>query len=184
MHIYNYKGEVLDMLFFKYVLLILILVCSTSIGFLLSKKYSDRVSELITFSNLVNILQNKIRFTKVPLSDAFEELSSIRSNEVISKIFYNFSKKIKTEKCEVAWNEAVEEKKDFLSLKKEDIDLIKKLGNTLGKTDLEGQMSEIDQFKILLQMQIKKAEEGRKKNEKMYKSLGTIVGLAIVIILF
>ena len=67
---------------------------------------------------------------------------------------------------------------------KMDINLIKKLGNTLGKTDLEGQMSEIDQFKILLQMQIKKAEEGRKKNEKMYKSLGTIVGLAIVIILF
>ena len=54
----------------------------------------------------------------------------------------------------------------------------------LGKTDIEGQMSEIGQFMVLLEDQIKNAEEERKKNSKMYKSLGTIIGLAIVIILF
>lgn len=32
-------------------------------------------------------------------------------------------------------------------------------------------------------MQIEKAEEERKKNEKMYKTLGVVIGLAVVIIL-
>ena len=32
-------------------------------------------------------------------------------------------------------------------------------------------------------MQIKKAEDERQKNEKMYKTLGVVIGLTIVIIL-
>ena len=32
-------------------------------------------------------------------------------------------------------------------------------------------------------MQIEKAEDERKKNEKMYRTLGSVIGLAIVIIL-
>ena len=44
-------------------------------------------------------------------------------------------------------------------------------------------MSEIEITLNFIDKQIIKAEEERKKNEKMYRSLGTIVGLAIVIIL-
>ena len=54
----------------------------------------------------------------------------------------------------------------------------------LGKTDVEGQISEINQFAILLNGQIEKAKDEEGKNSKMYKSLGTIVGLGIVILLF
>ena len=71
-----------------------------------------------------------------------------------------------------------------MNLKNEDIELIKSLGTLLGKTDIEGQMSEIEQFKTMLETQIKIAEEEKNKNSKMYKSLGTIIGLAIVIVLF
>lgn len=53
-----------------------------------------------------------------------------------------------------------------------------------GKTDIDGQMSEINLFKELLKTQIQKAEEEKRKNTKMYKSLGTIAGLTIIIILF
>lgn len=172
------------MFFLRVVFLILILAGSTSVGFLLSKRYSDRVNELITFSGLINIFQNKIRFTRTPLPEAFEELADIKNNKIISSIFYDFSQNLKIKRCDEAWNESIEKRRNFLSLKEEDINLIKQLGTSLGKTDIDGQMSEINRFNTLLQVQIKKAEEERKKNEKMYKSLGTIIGLAIVIILF
>ena len=172
------------MFILRYLFLFLILISSTSIGFLISKKYANRVNELVTFSNLINILQNKIRFTKVPLSEVFEEIGNIKTNNTIASIFLVSSQKIKFTSCEAAWNKAIEEKENELSLKEEDFNLIKKLGNTLGRTDIEGQMSEINQFNTLLQMQIKKAEDERKKNEKMYRSLGTIIGLAIVILIF
>ena len=61
---------------------------------------------------------------------------------------------------------------------------MKTFGNMMGKTDIEGQINEINQFLILLNGQISNAEEEKNKNTKMYKSLGTIIGLGIVVILF
>ena len=49
---------------FRYIFLLSILTSCTSVGFLLSKRYSDRVRELNYLLNLINILQNKIKFTK------------------------------------------------------------------------------------------------------------------------
>lgn len=48
---------------------------------------------------------------------------------------------------------------------------------------MQGQISEIELNRDFIETQIKKAEEECKKNEKMYRTLGTIVGLTIVIIL-
>lgn len=170
--------------YFRYIFLIFILTGSTSIGFLLSKSYIERLNELKSLQNAVSILQNKIRFTCKPLIEIFEELAVIKKNEKISEIFKKMAEKLKNKKTEVAWNEAVLEERFYLNLKAEDINLILSLGNMLGKTDVEGQMSEINQFCSLINEQIVIAEEEKNKNSKMYKSLGTIIGLAIVIILF
>ena len=56
--------------------------------------------------------------------------------------------------------------------------------NFYGKTDVEGQISEIEVTLDFIDTQIKNAEYECKKNEKLYRTLGTIVGLAIIIILF
>ena len=61
---------------------------------------------------------------------------------------------------------------------------LKKLGKLLGQTDVEGQVSEIEVTENFLNMQIDKAEEDKKKNQKMYKTLGITIGLIFVIILF
>lgn len=46
-----------------------------------------------------------------------------------------------------------------------------------------GQVSEIDLTLSFLNNQIDKAEKERAKNEKLYRTLGAITGLGIVIIL-
>ena len=53
----------------------------------------------------------------------------------------------------------------------------------LGKTDVEGQISEIKLVQNFLDTQIEQAEVERQKNEKLYKTLGGVLGLAIAIIL-
>ena len=53
----------------------------------------------------------------------------------------------------------------------------------LGKTDIDGQVSEIRLTNKFLDVQIKDAENEKLKNEKLYKTLGATVGLALVIIL-
>lgn len=117
----------------RYIFFILILFGSTSIGFLLSKKYTDREEELKCLLKVSNILQNKIKFTHKPLGEIFEEIANLGTNKQISEIFNILSLKIKTNTMENAWKEAIDEKRYFLSLKNEDISLINTLGNVLRK---------------------------------------------------
>ena len=51
------------MLFFKIILLISIIVASTFIGILFSKKYSNREKELKEIKSALNIFATKIKFT-------------------------------------------------------------------------------------------------------------------------
>ena len=170
------------MFIIKFIILLTIFGASTSIGVLMSKKYKNRVIELREFKNAINILEAKIKFTYEPIPEIFKEMAK-NLEKSISGIFKIASEYIETSTTKEAWNKAIEESKPNLSLNNEDINIIQSLGNLLGKTDVEGQISEIEVTSNFIDAQIVKAEGEKKKNEKMYRSLGTIVGLAIVIIL-
>ena len=70
-----------------------------------------------------------------------------------------------------------------MSLKKEDKNILKEFGNLLGKTNKEGQVNQIQFVNTLLDRQIEKAKEEKSKNETVYKKLGLIFGIGIVIVL-
>ena len=53
----------------------------------------------------------------------------------------------------------------------------------LGKADVEGQISQIEITEKFLEKQIKEAYEEKQKNQKLYKKLGSTIGLALVILL-
>lgn len=170
------------MILLKFIILFIIFGGSTSIGFLMSKKYKNRVIELREFKTAINILEAKIKFTYEPISNIFNEIAN-NIDKNLSMIFKKASKYMDEGTVKTSWEKAIEESKINLSLNYEDINIIRNLGNLLGQTDIEGQISEIKITSNFIDTQIKKAEEERRKNEKMYRSLGTIVGLTIAIIL-
>lgn len=170
------------MIIIKFIILLTIFGASTSIGLLMSKKYKNRVMELREIKNAINTLETKIKFTYEPIPEIFKEMS-VTLEKNIAKIFEKASKYIEENTTKEAWERAIEETKIDLNLNNEDINIIQNLGNMLGKTDAPGQISKIKVTSDFIDVQIIKAEEERKKNEKMYRSLGTIVGLSIVIIL-
>ena len=88
---------------------------------------------------------------------------------------------MESESAGVAWEEAVDSSDTNFS--KEDAEIIKSLAKMLGKTDIDGQVSEIRLTNKFLDVQIKDAENEKMKNEKLYKTLGATVGLALVIVL-
>ena len=168
------------MLILKYIIMCLVFFICFLIGNIISKRYILRVKELKDFENALNIIESKIKFTYEPLPEIFMQTSKLLS-ENISKIFINASKYMKDLNCEEAWNKSVKESNTYLN--KEDIENIKGFGKMLGKTDKEGQVSHLELTKTFIKMQIKKAKDEEEKNAKMYKTLGVIFGLAIVIIL-
>lgn len=164
----------------KGILLFLIFLMSTAIGILISKMYENRVKELQQFKNILNILKTKIKFTYEPLGEIFAQISHEGSNK-IEEIFANIVNRLVFEDVKYAWADSIQEAD--ISINQEDKDILKELGKTLGQSDAESQVSNITLTESFLDMQIEKAEQERQKNQKIYKTLGIIVGLGFVIIL-
>lgn len=164
----------------KYTLLVGIFGLSTAIGFLISKSYQNRVLELKEFKSILNIIKTKIRFTYEPLAEIFRQVAKDNESE-IEKIFGQMANQVSDYQVKEVWENCIQDAD--ISIKQEDKDVLKKLGKLLGQTDVDGQISEIEVTETFLDMQIENAEEEKKKNQKMYKTLGIVAGLVFVIIL-
>ena len=147
------------MVFVKYTILFFIFFIAAWIGNLISKKYKNRVDELKNFKESFNILESKIKFTYEPLEDIFDEISNIVNKNSIKSIFIGAKNNMKKSGLKISWNSAIENNKQDLSLNNEDLNIIKGLGNMLGKTDVDGQLSEIKLSMSFLDTQIAMAEE-------------------------
>lgn len=155
------------------------LTCSI-IGVLKSKKYVYRVNELRDFKNALNIFKAKINFTYEPIPEIFNQISE-SSNSNIGGVFRKASYNMNFKSAGEAWNTAMET--DVLNINTEDKNILKNLGKLLGKTDLKGQLNQIELTSSFLDNQIRKAEIEREKNERLYRTLGMTLGLVIVVIL-
>lgn len=164
----------------KSLMLLLVFVSSLFIGFLIAKKYENRVKELRDMKNALNIFETKIRFTYASIPEIFEEIAKQFEEDIVGQIFKLTSVLMKDKSAGESWNEGIDTVNSNMTL--EDKSTLKNLGKLLGKTDVEGQISEIRLVTDLLNTQIELAEIDRRKNEKMYKTLGGIIGLTLVII--
>ena len=158
---------------------LIFLTCS-GIGMQVSKKYEERVFELEEFKSALNMFIAKLKFTYEPIPEIFEQISkSIHSKP--GKIFKLASINMKYVTAGDAWEKAVD--LDLLSINNEDRSVLKNLSKLLGQTDIEGQVNQIKLTSSFLDKQIEKAEKERTRCDRLYKTLGMIIGLAIVIIL-
>ena len=168
------------MLIIKYIILMIILLGTSYMGILMSKRYSGRVKDLKEMRKALNFFEEKIKFTYEPIPEVFEEISS-KVNANIGEIFKNSANLMQNESAGVSWEDAVD--KANTSFTKDDNEIIKGLAKMLGRTDIDGQVSEIRLTNKFIDVQIKDAENEKTKNEKLYKTLGVTVGLALVIVL-
>lgn len=168
------------MVFIKLFILLLVFGSSLSIGILISKKYSNRVIELKDMKNALNMFETKIRYTYESIPDIFKEIASKMQNN-IGDIFIKSAEKMQSIPAGDAWVTCVSEIETNFTI--EDKRVLKGLGRLLGKTDIEGQISEIELVNNFLNTQIQEAEIEKNKNEKLYKTLGGVIGLTLVIIL-
>ena len=168
------------MLPFKLFLLALIIGASSAIGILFSKKYANREKEIKEIKTALNMFATKIKFTYEPIPNLFMEISNKVGGNV-GEIFQRAALNMKEQTAGNSWNNALEEVNH--NLVKEDVAILKNLSRLLGQTDLEGQISEIEVVNRFLTSQLENAEEERRKNEKMYRTLGVVTGLTIAIIL-
>ena len=125
------------------------------------------------------MFKNKVEFTYEPINQIFLDISKViyENNE---NIFCDIQKNKNERDINILWNEETDKIKN---INNEDKEIIKMFGKLLGKTDIKGQLGQIELTSKLIEKQIEKAEYEKNKNFKVYKTMGIISGLGICIIL-
>lgn len=170
------------MIFIKYILIFFIFVIFSLIGNLYSKKYSNRLYELEKINGLLNIFKAKIKFTCLTIQEIFNQIYE-ENKDNIGEIFKNASDYMNEESSKKAWEKSLENATKKTNFNEEDITTLKTLGKMLGNTDMAGQVSQIELTEQMLLERIENAKVEKKKNSKLYKTLGITAGSAIAIIL-
>ena len=163
--------------------LIVFISCSM-LGYSHAKTYAKRPQELKVLQTLLQIFENEISFLSNVLTEAFQKVYSCSDSSV--KVFFEAAiDNLKNGLCASdAWTKAVKDNISKTNLNSEDESIIISFGKMLGSSDLEGQIKNIRLTINQLKIQEQKAEELRSKNERMFKNLGVLGGLAIIILLF
>lgn len=165
------------MIYIKFVSLFGILFISSYLGIYKAKRFEYRVEELVKFQSSLIMFKSKLKFTHEPIKNIFKDISLIIYND--KKNIFDYVVR-STKDIYSSWIEGVISQNEFT---REDKEVIKTIGKLLGKTDLDGQVSEINLGLELVEKQIKEAEIEKNKNVKLYKTMGIVCGIGICIIL-
>lgn len=164
---------------------IMILVSSTLVGLLTASKFKIRVQQLKEIRGNFQMIETEIFYTATPIIEVMEKVSK-QSQKPLSNIYDDIAKKLKKREGESLgsiWKRVFEKRKDYTGFTKDDLETINFFGSILGTTD---RLSQVKNAK-LVQSQLIKLEEYAEKdfirNEKLFKNLGILLGLVIVIIL-
>ena len=166
----------------KIIISILIVILTTYIGVLKSKSLKDReyiLREMITFLNLV---ENEIRYMMAILPNAYEvsrQKLTTKLKEAIGVIVVDM---LNCDNEYLINQSIVNNISSIGGLSDYDKNVFISTLKNLGRSDMESQLNIIENSKSILENQVKEANEYKLVNSKMYKTMGTIVGIMVVII--
>lgn len=167
------------MVIIKIIISVSIIAIAAILGARKSKKYSDREYILNEAILVFNNIKSNIKYKCISIPNAIEEarinlkteLKNVLGSISISMIDNGINERL-----------VLEELDNLYSLKQYDKILISNLICSLGSSSIDGEISTIMLGITNLEEELKEAREEKIKNTKLYKTVGIVCGLMLVII--
>ena len=170
------------MFIIKFGICILIVVICTFIGIKKSKVYEIRERKLLDFITVFKSIENDIKYMLISLPDALEKIRHTLNTD-IKDVLGAISVYMMSEKDVTSCNKKInEEIAGIYELNSYDKELVYQSIISLGKADVDTQISIIQNTVTNLSSQLENATSEKNKNFKLYRTLGTAVGLMIAIV--
>jgi len=165
---------------------ILIIISSILIGLIKAKDFEKRTADLRDIISILQVLETEICYKSNILSVAMLNCAQLKSGSNTASFFKRASELLENRdmSSEEAWHEAVTKNIKKTSLREEDLQILLCLGNSLGTSDYEGQIKNIGFIIKQVDGQVAKADAECSKYQAMYRKLGILSGIAVVIMLF
>ena len=149
---------------------LIVFISSSLLGYMYSRKCSERPKDLRTLQGLLQMFENEISFLSNVLTKAF--LKIYRCNDSGVSAFFGHTVEILNSDAGInardAWTKAVRENINKTALNSEDEEILISFGKLLGSSDVEGQIKNIR----LTLNQLKMQEERRRTEKKMNPCIG------------
>ncbi|MBE7011563.1 MAG: hypothetical protein E7415_02700 [Ruminococcaceae bacterium] len=157
----------------------------TYIGRLYAEREKSRLAQLDAFCDGLNMLEFNIRYMNFPMAEAFKRVAEGCSQPI--KAVFEEASRIMSEEYEVSSGEAfcrgIDKNKNKMTLSYDEMEIVKSFALSLGKGDRKAEIVNIESAKVRLSASCQDAKEEVNKKVKMTKSISTLAGILIVIVL-
>ncbi len=161
---------------------ILIVAITTYIGFFKSSKLTKReyiLKDMITFLNLV---ENELKYMMSILPNAYEASRQKLTTDLKVCIGQIVVDMLTFENTDIIDKSICDNISKLQELTNYDKNVMISTLKNLGRSDLESQINIIENCKEILEGQIKEAVNVKVSNSKVYRTVGVITGIMLVVI--
>lgn len=169
------------MIFIKVVISIVILCITSYIGIEMASALKSREEILTDFITFLRLVQNEMIYMANSLPVSFEmsrQRLSSKLKDVIGAIVVDMSE-FGLNKVDMSITNNIN---DLDELNNYDKDILISTLKNLGRSDIDSQSNIIENAINIVEKQIKEANINKIKSSKVYKTVGVITGLIIVVI--
>lgn len=163
----------------------MVLLSCTGMGFFISEKYKMRIAQLKELRRHMNILYGEIQYGASELPEALKSVASRNHGDITA--FFEWASteasKLEGSRFSSIWKHAIEEKLKDTCLKKEDKQLLQRLGDNLGFLDQKTQLSTMELYIHSLEDNIEEGTKEMKEKVRLYHMLGVLGGIFITIVM-
>ncbi|MGI5875395.1 MAG: hypothetical protein ACOX6X_01060 [Dethiobacteria bacterium] len=163
----------------------LIVAAAYLYGCQVSFLYSKRVRLLEEILMALEMFLTEVNYGLTPLPQAFSQLGK-KVQKPIGSLFCDAARCMKQKRglsARECWEEALLKNASAFDFNKHQLDLFQRLGGVWGRGDREGQQKQIALMQNLLRQALQEAQVEEQKNVKVWRYLGLIGGLTIVVFL-
>lgn len=173
------------MIYLKIIGSALVILSTSILGYYYGQQFSNRLKNLISLEQCIKLLETEIVYGATLLPEALENVYA-KGDKKVSILFKKIKENLLTESNTDVYKSfyhVLEDLKRDLNFKDDDVKLLLALGRVLGSSDRRDQEKNFNFILKQLSVLQNNARIEREKNEKMFKGLGVLMGLAIIIIL-
>lgn len=164
---------------------VLILVAGTLIGFQQAAKFAERPRQLRQLAHALQRLETEIGYGHTPLPEALDRTAAATASP-IAALFRSAAEELKGEEglsFQECWERSVQACWIETSMKTSEKAIMLRLGSTLGISDKEDQMKHLRLALLQLRSEEDAARDDQGRYEKMWKSLGALLAVLIIILM-
>ncbi|CAM3119700.1 stage III sporulation protein SpoIIIAB [Paenibacillus lupini] len=164
---------------------VLILFAGTMIGFQQAARLAARPRQLRQLAHALQRLETEIGYGHTPLPEALERTAEVVAAP-LAELFRNAAEGVKGSDgftFRESWELAMKNGWSSTALRQTELAVMLRLGSTLGISDKEDQLKHIHLALLQLKAEEDAARDDQSRYEKMWKSLGVLIAVLVVILM-